>query len=361
MRVVVVGASGNVGTALLRRLVDAPEVDELVGVSRRPPPDRPPYESVRWVACDIGAEAAVTDLVDAFRGADAVVHLAWQIQPSQQPKVLHRSNVTGSRHVADAVLRAGVPALVVASSVGVYSPARSKEERVDESYPREGVPGSLYSQQKAAQERLLDVVEENNPDLRVVRLRPGLIFQYDAGGQIARYFVGPFAPVSLLRRRRVPVLPLPPSLRVQCLHAHDVADAYARAVFSSDARGAYNVAAEPVLDPDTIARTLKGRAVPVPAGLLTWAAAATWVTRLQPTDPGWVWLGMRSPLLDSTRIRTGLGWRPRYDAVSALTDLVDGMAAGAGTGSPALRPRAPMPDRLAALARGRLPGYGARY
>jgi hypothetical protein len=192
-------------------------------------------------------------------------------------------------------------------------------------------------------------------------MRPGLIFQYDAGGQIARYFLGPFAPVSLLRGRRVPLLPLPPSLRVQCVHADDVADAYARAVCSPGARGAFNVATEPVLDPATLARALRGRAVPVPAGLLTWAAAATWMTRLQPTDPGWVWLGMRSPLLSSARIRTELGWAPRLDAVAALTDLVDGMAIGAGTGSPALRPRAPMRDRLAALARGRLPGYGARY
>jgi UDP-glucose 4-epimerase len=361
VRVVVVGASGNVGTALLRRLADVPEVDEVVGVSRRPPPASPPYAAAGWVVCDIGAATAVPRLVDTFRGADAVVHLAWQIQPSQQPDVLHRSNVVGSRHVTEAVVRAGVPALVVASSMGVYSPARSTEERVDESYPRDGVPGSLYSQQKAVLERLLDAVEENNPQLRVVRMRPGLIFQHDAGGQIALYFLGPFAPVSLLRGRRVPVLPLPRSLRVQCVHAGDVADAYARAVCSAGARGAFNVATEPVLDPATLARALSGRVVPVPAGLLTWAAAATWMTRLQPTDPGWVWLGMRAPLLDSTRIRSELGWTPRLDAVAALTDLVDGMAVGAGTGSPALRPRAPMLDRLAALARGRLPGYGARY
>ena len=358
VRVVVVGASGNVGTALLRRLAEAPEVDEIVGVSRRPPPSCAPYDTARWVSCDVGAGTA--DLVDAFRGADAVVHLAWQIQPSQQPRTLRRSNVIGSRNVADAVVRAGVPALVFASSVGVYSPARSKAARVDESYPRDGVSGSLYSRQKAAVERLLDAVEADNPGLRVVRLRPGLIFQHDAGGQIARYFVGPLAPVSLLRWRRVPVLPVPRSLRVQCVHAADVADAYARAV-CSDVRGAFNIATEPVLDPHTLARALHGRAVPVPSAALSWAAAATWMARLQPTDPGWIWLAMRCPLLDSGRARTELGWTPRYDSLTALTDLVDGMAAGAGTRSPALRPRARAVDRLTAFARGRLPGYGTRY
>jgi hypothetical protein len=116
-----------------------------------------------------------------------------------------------------------------------------------------------------------------------------------------------------------------------------------------------------VLDPQRMAVVLNGRTVPVPPGLLTWAAAATWVTRLQPTDPGWIWLGMRSPLLDATRARAELGWEPQYDALTTLTDLVDGLAAGAGTGSPALRPRAPLPRRMAAAARGRLPGYGTRY
>jgi nucleoside-diphosphate-sugar epimerase len=358
MRIVVVGASGNVGTALLRRLADEPGVSRVIGVSRRMPPDSPPYESVGWAPCDIGTD--LDALTSAFEGADAVVHLAWQIQPSHQPRLLHRSNVVGSRNVASAAVRAGVPKLVVASSAGVYSPG-PKDRPVDESHPRDGIPGSLYSQQKAAVEDMLDEVEAAHPSLRVVRLRPGLTFQYEAGGQIARYFLGPWVPVGLLRHRRVPVVPMPRSLKLQCVLAGDVADAYTRAVVSPDARGAYNVAADPVLDPSKIAGLLHGRAVPVPSALLTWAAAATWVTRLQPTDPGWIWMGMKAPLIDSTRARTELGWVPRYDSLTALTDLLEGMAAGAGTRSPALRPRAVLADRVSAVAHGRLPGHGTHY
>jgi nucleoside-diphosphate-sugar epimerase len=356
---VVVGASGNVGTALLRRLAGTAEVDEVVGVARRPPADGTPYDTARWVACDIGAPGAATTLADAFRGAAAVVHLAWQIQPSQQPKRLQRTNVHGSRNVAEATVRAGVPALVYASSVGAYQPG-PKDRRVDETWPVGGVPGSVYSQQKGLVERILDAVEADNPNLRVVRVRTALVFQYDAGAQITRYFLGPWAPASLLRGRRVPIVPLPKIIKVQCVHAADVGDAYARAVLS-DLRGPVNIAADPVLDPATIARVLSGRPVPLPVPVLTWAAALTWLARLQPSDPGWVWLARHAPLLDTTRARAELGWTPRYDAVTALTDLIDGMAAGAGTASPALRPRASVPARLAAVARGRLPGHGARY
>ena len=96
MRVVIVGASGNAGTALVRRLRTESDT-EIVGVARRlPPPD-----GLEWHSHDIGT-ATVEELADTFRGADAVVHLAWQIQPSHDQKQLYRTNVLGSQAVAEA-------------------------------------------------------------------------------------------------------------------------------------------------------------------------------------------------------------------------------------------------------------------
>jgi len=123
MRVVVVGATGNAGTALLRRLAREPAVAEITGVARRVPAGDagPPYQDAAWHTIDIGEPRAVA-LTEAFRGAGAVVHLAWQIQPSHDRRQLRRTNVDGTAHVAEATVRAGVPALVVASSVGAYAP-----------------------------------------------------------------------------------------------------------------------------------------------------------------------------------------------------------------------------------------------
>src|SRR5690349_677391 len=121
MRVVIVGATGNAGTALLRRLSAEPDVS-LVGVARRLPTRTGVYAKATWHSVDIGAAGAEDQLGEVFAQADAVVHLAWQIQPSHDQRALYRTNVLGSRAVAKAVLRAGVPALVFASSVGAYSP-----------------------------------------------------------------------------------------------------------------------------------------------------------------------------------------------------------------------------------------------
>ena len=189
MRVVIVGATGNAGTALLRRLRNEPGID-LAGVVRRLPGKAEPYDVAEWHSCDIGAPGAQDRLTEIFAGADAVVHLAWQIQPSHDQRALYRTNVLGTLAVAAAAVRAGVPSLVFASSVGVYAPG-PKHEYVRESWPRTGVIESSYSRHKVLVEKLLDRIEADHPTLRVVRLRPGLIFQRSSGTEIGRYFAGP--------------------------------------------------------------------------------------------------------------------------------------------------------------------------
>jgi nucleoside-diphosphate-sugar epimerase len=360
MRIVIVGATGNAGTALLRRLRREPDLD-LAGVVRRPPAPTagPPYDGVEWHAQDIGAPDAAARLGEVFAGAAAVVHLAWQIQPSHDRAVLRRTNVGGSHAVIDGVVRAGVPALVYASSVGAYAPG-PKDRLVDEGWPVTGVPESSYSRDKAAVEALLDRAEADHPGLRVVRIRPGLNFQRDVGTEISRYFLGPLAPVRLLRYGRLPLVPRNDRLRMQAVHTDDVAEAYARALLG-DARGPFNVAADPVLTPELVASRFHGRTVPVPAGLLRVAADLTWRARLQPVDRGWVELALKAPLMACDRAARELGWRPSVDAVTALRELLAGMATRAHTGSPPLSGAAASPGRPAALLRGRLPGQGNPY
>jgi nucleoside-diphosphate-sugar epimerase len=332
MRVAVVGATGNAGTALVRALSREDAVEEIVGIARRVP--GVPGPRVTWRSADIVRD----DLAGLLRGSDAVVHLAWLIQPSRHEDVTYATNVEGSRRVFEAAVRAGVPAVVYASSVGAYSPG-PKDRFVDERWPTDGIPTSFYSRHKAAVERILDRVEADHPDTRFVRLRPGLKFQRDAASEIRRLFAGPFLPRRLVHRRLIPVVPRIPRLRFQAVHTDDVADAYRRAILR-DVRGAFNVAADPVLDPDELARLLRARTVPVPGGIVRAAAAATWRLRLQPTPPGWVDLALGVPLMDTARARAELGWAPRHSAGDAFLELLDGMRDGAGARTPTLDPDA---------------------
>src|SRR5947207_3178861 len=245
MRVVVVGATGNVGTSTVRALVEDPAVEAVVGLARCVPAAR--VDGVEWRQADVRS----SDLASHFRGADAVVHLAWLIQPSRDLDTTHAVNVDGSARVFEAVAAAGVPAVVYASSVAPYS-------------------------------------------------------------------AGPKDRLAVTR----------------------------------EVRGAFNIAADPVLDPQELGRLLEARPVPVPAGLLRGAADVSWRLHLQPTPAGWVDMALGVPLMDTTRAREELGWRATHSSGEALLELLGGMRDSAGEDTPPLEPRAGGPLRLRELFTG---------
>ncbi|HEX5983914.1 MAG TPA: NAD-dependent epimerase/dehydratase family protein [Solirubrobacterales bacterium] len=344
MRVVVTGASGNVGTSVLEALGAEPRVKEIVGIARRVPEVEMP--KVEWVGADI-LEVA---LAPFFEGADAVIHLAWAIQPSRDEAVTERINVEGSRRVFEAAAAAKAGALIYASSVGAYSPG-PKERQVDESWPVEGIPTSFYSRHKAATEDLLDELEKRAPDLRIVRLRPGLIFKSEAASEIRRLFAGPFLPGFLVRKQLIPLLPRVPRLRFQAVHSRDVGEAYRQAVVR-DVHGAFNVAAEPEIGIEELCEFFGARSFPLPAGALRGAADLSWKLRLQPSSPGWVDLALGVPMMDTTRARTELGWEPALTSLEALDDLLKGMRNAEGGPTPPLEPTAGGHMRARELATG---------
>lgn len=348
MRIVVTGATGNVGSQLIPQLLDEPEVTSVVGLARRLPEH--PDPRVEWHAQDI----ATADLDRLVRGADVVVHLAWLLQPAHDPDAMWRVNVLGTRRLLDAVVRLGVPALVHASSVGAYSPA-PKTPRVTEHHPTLGVTSSVYSRHKAEVERMLDTLGFEHPERRIVRMRPGVVLQGAAASELARYFLGPLLPQSLVRKSLLPVVPDVDRLAIQVVHASDMARAYVLACVNPVV-GAFNIATEPVLDPATIGAILGARQVPLPAAVVRALVTLTWRLHLQPTDPGWVDIALCTPLLDTTRARAELGWTPVHDAAQALLETLAGLAAGRGGDTPVLRPRATGPGRMREVVRALVPG-----
>src|SRR4051794_15146818 len=134
LRVVVTGATGNVGTSVVRALGDDERVGEIVGVARRMPSWSAP--KVRWVSADVASD----DLGPLFAGADAVIHLAWLIQPSRDGAELERVNVEGSRRgfAAAAAARGGAP--VPAPPIRVHPPRPQDPPGGRARAPRGGPP-----------------------------------------------------------------------------------------------------------------------------------------------------------------------------------------------------------------------------
>src|SRR3954467_774806 len=313
MTVASTGASGNVGTALLRRLADA-GVAEVRGLARRRPPETEPYAGVRWFTADLSRPDSEEVLAEFLDGADVVVHLAWALLPDRRPDVLHAVNVEGTRRVLDAAGAAGVPHVVHMSSIGAYA-AGPQVHPVGEDWPTTGIPSSQYSRQKSSCEQMVREFDAAHPQATVSVTRPTLVLQPDAASEIGRYFLGPLLfPVARavpgVLARLLP-LPLPGSLRVGFVHAEDVADAIAR-ILDRQAAGPFNLAASPVLDADGLARALGVRRVPVPALVLRTGMQAAFLAHVLQIEPGWLDMGLGIPPLDSTRARTALDWRPAH-------------------------------------------------
>ncbi len=337
MRVVITGASGNVGTALLRRFADeAPEWD-IVGVVRRPPEPDGVYKAVEWQELDLTEPDATQRLTQIVKGADAIVHLAWGFQPTRNTEYLTRLGVGGTSAVLQAAHQVSVPHLIHMSSVGTYAAGRYTR-RVDESWVTSGIPSSPYSRDKSAAEELLNDYEREHGDdaIRIARMRPGFIVQRAAASGLMRYALPGWLP--MLAVPLLPVLPLDRRLCIPLIHADDVATAILRAL-ERRATGAFNLAADPPITRAEVAQVLGSFQIHVPSRVLSTVVDLSWRAGLQPIDRGWLDLAFSVPLLDCSRAHNELGWQPQWSSVAALADVVTGVALQAHSDSPPLRPR----------------------
>jgi UDP-glucose 4-epimerase len=151
-------------------------------------------------------------------------------------------------------------------------------------------------------------------------------------------FGGPFFPGFLARPVFINLIPEIKGLRFQVVHSYEVGEAY-RLALLHDLHGAFNLAADRVLDVHEVGRVLNTRPVPVPVQLARAGARLSWQLRLQPMVDGWLDLALSSPILDTSRARQELSWMPQRSAEDTVLDLLAGLREGAGLDTPTLSPK----------------------
>lgn len=298
--VLVTGAAGLVG----RALVDALARDarwSVVASDLRRPPDWPAQAT--FVEADL-LTADWTALLRTHRIA-RVVHLAAVVatKAGRDAGRIHAIEVGGTQKLFVASHEAGVRQFVVASSGAAYGYAPDLPVPVAEDFPLRPHPDFPYAAHKAEIERWL-AVQAAPPSTLVLRLCTVLA-------------PGRSTPVTALFERS-PMLGLRGHDSPFCfVHRDDVVGAIV-AGLEHEASGIYNVAGDGWLTLDQIASSLGAPMRRLPPALLRGALRVAHALRLSEFSAGQVDFLAYRPVLDNARLKSQLGFVPRYTSREAF-------------------------------------------
>ncbi|MCW3030976.1 MAG: NAD-dependent epimerase/dehydratase [Solirubrobacterales bacterium] len=324
LTVAVTGPTGEIGKAFVRALERARDVRRVLGMARRPfDPQAEGWRKVVYRRGDVLDRDALAELVE---GADVVVHLAFIIIGGAEES--RAVNLEGSRNVFEAAVAAGAKRLVYASSVAAYGYHADNPQPLTEDVPARGSAGHYYSAQKAEVEALLAETLAGSKTEPYV-LRPCIVAGPDAPMLIDSL---PYTQISERLPRAVlrlldgvpilkPVLP-DPGVPFQLVHHDDVATALRAAVLGRGPSGAYNLAGPGLMTVSELAEELGWYTIPIPE--LAVDAVAEMVGRLGflPAQAQWVSAFREPVIMDTSKARRELGWRPRHGAQQTLRETI---------------------------------------
>jgi nucleoside-diphosphate-sugar epimerase len=322
--VAVTGPTGDIGRSFMRALERSRDVGRIVGMARHPfDPASEGLRKTEYLQGNVLDRAALDRLVD---GADVVVHLAFAIMGGAEET--RRVNLEGSRNVFEAAVAAAPKRLVYTSSVAAYGFHADNPPLLTEDLPARGTGNHYYSAQKAELEQTLDDLLAGTA-IDVYVFRPSIVAGPDALALIQNIpyvTLSERMPAAVLRALEFmpalkPVIP-DPGVEFQLVHHDDVASALRAAVLGHGTPGIYNLAARETLTLSDVADALGWYSIPLPE--LALDAAAGLVSRLPfvPTEAQWLEALREPALMDTTKARRELRWRPKYDARDTLGAMV---------------------------------------
>jgi nucleoside-diphosphate-sugar epimerase len=299
-------------------LQDDEKVTRVIGIARRPfDPAKHGWSKMEYRRGDVRDPAA---LEEAFSGADVVVHLAFLII-SGSKETTQAINVEGTLNAFRAAAEAGAKRFVYASSIAAYGFHRDNPIGITEDWPTRPADRLFYAQEKAELERLLHEEAERHPETDLYLIRPPIVLGPDAVGAKAQLSPGLVQVLQVVHSgiRRLRIVPaVVPDLPVQLIHQDDVAEALRLCVVAAGPPGAYNIAADDVVNGVDVLRELGFLPLAIPGKPVAAVARAISTLPFLPSGMQWVEALSHPAVMDTTKARTELGWSPKHSAIESL-------------------------------------------
>ncbi len=306
--VLVTGVSRDLGRTCARSLASDPTVDRVIGVDVMPP--RGDIGDVQFVRADI--RNPVIAKVIAREQVDTVVHMSVIATPGTAGArgTMKELNVIGTMQLLAACQKAeALRSLVVKSTTTVYGASNRDPAMFTEDLEPRRPARTGYAKDVAEVEAYVRGFARRRPDVTVTTLRCANVIGPRVVSPVTSYF-------------RLPVIPtvLGFDPRLQFLHESDLNRVLRHAV-TAGVHGTFNVSGDGVLMLSQALRRLQRPGVPMPGAAFGGLGSALRSARRADLSPELVGFLTYGRGVDTTRMRTGLGFEPRYSTAEAFGEF----------------------------------------
>lgn len=299
MRHLVTGGAGYIGSRLVERLIAADLTERIVIADVRPP--RAFRPKTEWAELDVRDAAAVRELVARER-PDALIHLAFVLNPIKDEQLMYDIDVNGTHNVLEAASHAGVEHVLVTSSTTAYGAFPDNPVPITEDWPVRGVAAFEYARDKTESDRLCQLWALEHPDRTMTIVRPCIVFGPNVDNYLVRIWTdSPFQPDLGGNLEQL----------MQFVHEDDLVEAIAGLLDGRHA-GAFNVTGDGTMTMRETVELIGAKVRRVPLGLAKRLSAITWKLGASETPPGQLEFAMNPWVCSNEKVKETLGWRPRY-------------------------------------------------
>lgn len=304
--VAITGASGYVGSRLLRKLENEEGISKLVAFD-----NLAPVVPIRNMAAYRTDVTKPIDEALTKHNVSALVHLAFIATRGANRRgveTIRDTNLAALESVLESSARAGVNHIVYLSSHTVYGAHADNPIPLTDAAPLRPIPDFPYGYDKFLSEQMLQEFQETHPDIAVTILRSCMVLGPSAGNYITRAFFRPW----LLR-----VLGYNPPL--QFVYEDDLARILT-IVVQRRLSGVFNVAGDGVVFYKEFAELIKSRLINLPAFLAYGLVQLSWNLHVQRESTACGLDLVRYPMVLSTgKFNKATGYRYWHTSLEALS------------------------------------------
>jgi UDP-glucose 4-epimerase len=298
VRYLITGGSGYIGSRLCQILAGRDGTERIVNVDVKPRAGATPQ--VEFVRGDVRDFAALRDLMEREK-PDAVIHLAFLLNPIHDEALMYDIDVNGTAAVLRAASEAGVEHVLVTSSAVAYGAFPDNPRPIAEDWPVRGAPDFSYARDKAESDRVCQLWALEHPDRVMTIVRPTIVFGPGVDNFISRGWT------------KASFMPIADGVdeQFQLVHEDDTVTAL-MGLLDARAGGAFNVAADGTLTWRESAEMIGLKTREMPMKRLKRLYGLAWRLRLPGVEspPGNAEFIRHPWVVSNEKLKAETGWQP---------------------------------------------------